>query len=118
MNDFTKIKEHLHSLEILLLQSETRKSKEKLDELLAVDFIEFGSSGRIFDKDAILSRLPKEKNPEFELMDFDARQLAPGVVLTTYRVLKRMDMKYSLRSSIWKLNEGKWQMTFHQGTNT
>ncbi|MRH43473.1 DUF4440 domain-containing protein [Aquibacillus halophilus] len=113
-----KLKEHLHSLDKLLLQTDTRQSKEKLNELLADDFLEYGSSGRIFDKANILSRLPNEEDPEFSLMDFEARQLASKVVLTTYRVIRRQDMTHSLRSSIWQLNEGKWQMTFHQGTKT
>jgi hypothetical protein len=46
--------------------------------------------------------------------------LAPGVVLATYRLAWSEGgyeaPKQSLRSSIWKLIEGRWQMVFHQGT--
>lgn len=118
MEDFLSLKAHLYSLDVRLLHSDVRKSEKELNELLADDFMEFGSSGRVFDKKDILDRLPGEKDPEMTLTDFEARLLAENVVLTTYRVLNRQNMKYSLRSSIWKLNEGKWQMTFHQGTFT
>lgn len=50
------------------------------------------------------------------LTDFKVKLLASDVALTTYRVIKHKDMKYSLRSSIWKLKEDTWQMVFHQGT--
>ena len=46
--------------------------------------------------------------------------LGPGVVLVTYRIARRASPEESpqhlLRSSIWKLIDGQWQMVFHQGT--
>jgi hypothetical protein len=46
--------------------------------------------------------------------------LAPGVVLVTYNAVRQDEseeqLAYSLRSSIWRLSEGRWQMIFHQGT--
>jgi hypothetical protein len=118
MDDFQSLKDLLLLQEELLLNEAVRHSIEKLDELLADDFMEFGSSGRIFDKEHILERLPKESDPQMTLSNFDARVLAPDVVQTIYLVERKKDMKYSLRSSIWKRNAGKWQMTFHQGTFT
>jgi hypothetical protein len=57
-----------------------------------------------------------------EMLDFQIKQLAADVVLATYKVVKhgetREAKKYSLRSSIWKINDDKWQMVFHQGTPT
>ncbi|RAK19417.1 MULTISPECIES: DUF4440 domain-containing protein [Bacillales] len=114
----SSLKEHLYSLEERLLQPDVRKSVEELEILLADDFIEFGSSGRVFNKQQVIERLPNESTIQMTLMDFEVKLLAPDVALTTYRVLKHKDMKYSLRSSIWKLKEGKWQMVFHQGTPT
>jgi hypothetical protein len=114
--DYTSLKEHLCTLEKRLLQPEVRKSPEELDILLADDFLEFGSSGRIYNKQQVIDGLANETRIEMTLMDFEIKLLAPDVVLATYRVLKHKDMKYSLRSSIWKLNGDKWQMVFHQGT--
>jgi hypothetical protein len=110
------LKEHLCSLEERLLQPEVRKSVKELEALLADDFIEFGSSGRIFNKQQVIDGLVNESPVQMTLMDFNAKLLAPDVALTTYRVVKHQDRRCSLRSSIWKWKEGKWQMFFHQGT--
>jgi hypothetical protein len=40
----------LRSLEEQLLQSDIRRSAAKVGDLLADDFVEFGSSGRVFSK--------------------------------------------------------------------
>ncbi len=108
----------LRLLEEKLLEPAIRKSVADLEVLLADDFIEHGSSGRTFTKEMILERLPEEDKIEMELTGFQAKRLAENVYLTTFRVLRRNDMKYSIRSSIWKENKGQWQMVFHQGTPT
>jgi hypothetical protein len=118
MEDFQSLKDLLLLQEELLLNEAVRDSREKLNELLADDFMEFGSTGRIFDKEHILELLPNESDPQMTLSNFDARVLASDVVQTIYLVHRKQDMTYSLRSSIWKRNAGKWQMTFHQGTFT
>jgi hypothetical protein len=99
-----------------LLQPGVRKSVKELEILLTEDFIEFGSSGRTYNKQQVIDGLANESLVQMTLMNFKVKLLAPDVALSTYRVVKHKDMKYSLRSSIWKLKEGKWQMVFHQGT--
>jgi hypothetical protein len=48
---------------------------------------------------------------------FKIRILAEGVVLATYRATRHGERAVtSLRSSIWKLEGGRWRMEFHQGT--
>ncbi|MED3726264.1 DUF4440 domain-containing protein [Priestia filamentosa] len=114
-----ELKEHLYGLEEKLLQSDVRKSVVELEELLAHDFVEFGSSGRVFNKEITIDSLPNEETVgEMTITDFEIKLLAPHVVLTTFRLLKRDSMQYSLRSSIWKLTGEQWQMIFHQGTPT
>ena len=56
----------LRSLEEQLLQPEIRKNSEKLGDLLADEFVEFGSSGRTFDKRSIIDRLPQEQGDDPE----------------------------------------------------
>ncbi|QHE51489.1 DUF4440 domain-containing protein [Pontibacillus sp. HMF3514] len=117
MIDLEQVKEEIYALETKLLKPETRASRDELDQLLADDFFEFGSSGHSFDKENVLNRLPKAKQAEgFSLTNFDARLLASDVVLTTFKTYKASKDQYALRSSIWKKNNGRWQMTFHQGT--
>ena len=114
------LEDHLRQLEERLLQPNVRKSAEEVSELLANEFIEFGSSGRIFDKQQIIASLQMEPTVRRSLVDFKTWILAPAVVLVTYRAVRQGTSDeqpiYSLRSSIWKLIDGRWQMVFHQGT--
>lgn len=93
---------------------------EELDTLLTDDFMEFGSSGNTYDKKAQLEAVKNIVMPistiHITITNFKIKLLSLDVVLATYRTLRHSDSKPVLRSSIWKLNEGKWQMMFHQGT--
>lgn len=116
------LEEQLRLLEERLLQPEVRRSAEALGELLADEFVEFGSSGRVYSKRDAIEGLAHARTIRITLSDFKATLLAPGVALATYRAVKhdepRAAMKHSLRSSIWKLLDGRWQVIFHQGTPT
>jgi len=106
-------------LEERLLQPDVRKSAEDLDELLADDFMEIGSSG-IYNKRQIIESLKDEPPTKRSLSDFKAFTLAPNVILVTYRLIQHSPSDrlpvYSIRSSIWKFLDSRWQMVFHQGT--
>jgi hypothetical protein len=114
------VEEHLRHLEERLLQPEVRKTAKDIVELLSEDFIEFGSSGRIFHRDQIIEALRNEPEIQRSLTHFKTLVLAPGVVLATYRAIRQGSAEeqpeYSLRGSIWKLTEGRWCLLFHQGT--
>lgn len=109
-------------LETSLLRPEIRASREAVSRLLAEGFVEFGSSGRVFDRDEIIDGLVQEGTSlpvERTAYDFSMRRLDERIALVTYRVSRRMldgGEFQTLRSSIWKLTEGQWQMVFHQGT--
>lgn len=64
------VKATLLALEEELLTSEARVSESRLNELLADDFVEFGSSGRIYDKPSIIRELGKSGH----VADFDVRE--------------------------------------------
>ncbi len=115
------LEHYLRQLEERLLPPDVRKSVEEVSELLANEFIELGSSRRIFDKRHIIARLQMEPTVRRSLLDFKTSVLAPGVVSVTYRAVRQGAVPgaqpiHSLRSSIWKLIDGRWQMLFHQGT--
>ncbi len=113
------LKEIIYELETDLLKPETRKSKEKLDGLISSDFIEYGSSGSIYDKNIILERLPNGDSPTYILYDFEFFVLSEDIVQTRFKTDKiEIDgtKTSSLRSSIWRKNDGKWRILFHQGT--
>jgi hypothetical protein len=116
------LSEQIYKLEDRLLQPEVRRSKEEITTILADDFVEFGSSGRIFDKIQVVEGLPHSPTVPMIIEDFQVKVLSSNVVLATYRVVRtnepREEMRNSLRSSIWKFIDGRWQMVFHQGTRT
>ena len=111
-------------LEERLLQPDVRSSAEEIAKLLADEFIEFGSSGRVFNKHHIIEALHDEqaegRSPARTADGLTVRRLTKDVALVTYRTVSRIsttgDKRRTLRSSIWKRIDGRWQMIFHQGT--
>ena len=111
-----ELAETLRSLEERLLSPEVRGVPARVAELLDEGFVEFGRSGRIYDKPGTLAALAAEApGPSTTVADFVARLLAPGVVLVTYRASHAVDDE-SLRSSVRVLRGNAWRLVFHQGT--
>lgn len=115
--------DHLLALETALQTREVRNSEEKLRELLAPEFREFGRSGLAYTFDDIVARLVTESGPDnTSISDFNATMLSDTIALATYRGTRVNDDGSRLltnRSSIWRLDpDGKWRMVFHQGTAT
>ena len=117
-----ELKKHLFDLETKLTNPKVRKSPQELDKLLADSFVEFGSSGKIYDKQKIKEELGAEQEIQIAISDFRIKVLSSQIVLVTY--LAEIEEKknsteshfMSMRSSIWQLLDRKWQMVFHQGT--
>lgn len=108
----------LQRLEEELLRADVRHDPRRLAALIADDFREFGTSGRVFDKASILAELAKESPAELSLTDFACQQLAPDAALVTYRSERKdaTSTRRALRSSLWVHRDGRWQILFHQGT--
>lgn len=116
-----RIASEIRGLEEQLLQTRFRHNREAVAELLAEGFREFGSSGRVWNKQQILDHLETEPPFEATLQDFETAEVAAGAVLATYRVtIRRREAgaTHTLRSSLWINREGRWQILFHQGTIT
>lgn len=109
----------IRRLEERLLRAEVRASPEALAELLAETFVEFGSSGRVFDRPQIVELLQSEPPVPVSITDFTLTPLAEDVALVTYRAYRQQPdgMVVSLRSSVWRWLDGRWQVIFHQGTS-
>jgi len=112
-------------LERTILDPETRGSPEAVGRILADDFVEIGASGRLYDKAAILSLLAAEHRSgaadRQAIVDFRGNWVAADVVQALYRIVRTSPdgtVAHSWRSSLWRMIDGRWQMTFHQGTPT
>jgi len=116
----SSLSEHLLECEKKLLDPALRRAPDRLGSLLAENFIEFGSTGRTYDKSQVLYHLSRQLPTELSIDDFRVVELATGVALVTYRARadsrKEKDEQYSLRSSVWVQRDGEWKMIFHQGT--
>ncbi len=103
-----------------LLNPATRSSREDLDSLIADECVEFGRSGREWNKVEILESLPAEPVLQVEIDSIRRRKLSDEIVLITYRsrrVTNERDF-CTLRSSVWQRREEGWKLVFHQGTPT
>lgn len=111
---------HLLDLETQLHRQDVRADEAALRRLIADDFFEFGVSGTVWTRDAVIEALRGESFSPREVTDFRLTLLADEVALVTYRghrvATPQRAASDSLRSSIWRLNDGRWQMQFHQGT--
>ncbi len=113
-------KKFLQSLELELLQFETRHNPARLDELLADDFFECGASGDIFGKKECIKSLPqetKEKTIEYREMTVHILSETLAQIRWKAKITHPWNPpKCSFRSSLWRKSENGWQMFFHQGT--
>lgn len=113
------ISETLRELEEQLLSNSVRTNPAAVSTLLAEEFREFGSSGRIFSKPEILHELQHESPAQISIQEFHVSLLSDKIALVTYRSIKRQPGSQpieSLRSSLWIFRDARWQMHFHQGT--
>ena len=114
--------EEIQSLEEALHRPEVRRSREALETLLAEGFVEFGSSGSVYDRRNIIDLLVRESGADDGDLRSSNHVLTPisnDAVLLTYeteRSYQDGSKRRVLRSSVGKHDGLKWQMFFHQGT--
>jgi hypothetical protein len=124
MNGEPDLARLLQNLEEQLLSPEGRASPRLIDDLLADDFQEIGSSGDMFGKAETLEGLAEESSDghvyERHATDWSIRALSADVALVTYKIVTRDatdgSVRTSRRSSTWAYRDARWQMVFHQGT--
>ena len=100
--------------EQLLLHPGHRAIPAVVSELLHPQVVEFGASGRVWDRAQLLAALADDPSVSAAASQFVPIRLADDVVLLTYRV---GGARGSLRSSIWtRVPDRGWVLRFHQGT--
>lgn len=113
------IDDTIEELELRLLHPRVRRHEKELAGLLHKDFTEFGSSGQVYDKEKVVSSLPRTDDiRRAEISNFWCRQ--DGDTAYSRYNLKVTDshgaLRLSLRSSVWVKEGQRWLMIFHQGT--
>jgi len=88
--------------------------------LLADEFLEIGSSGRLLDQEAVIESAAREPPFQWRIDDFAVRPIGRGVALATYRLsawsTSEGDARVTRRSSLWVQRAYRWVLLFHQGT--
>jgi len=104
-------------LEMSLWIEETRNSFDYMNSVLHNDFIEFGSSGKVYNKEDILNSLDLKINSKFPFENVDMKRIDESTILVTYvSVINDGTLTVkSNRSSIW-IGKENFQLIFHQGT--
>lgn len=115
-----EIKDKIFELENRLQQPDVRRSPELLNDLISEDLTEFGSSGQMYTKNDVLVNLPSSPEIKFIMSDFRINVLSDNVVQSLFKTektnLENGKVSKSLRCSVWRNENGKWRMIFHQGT--
>jgi hypothetical protein len=105
------------AVERQLLDPAVRRDPHAVADLLAADFVEIGASGRLWTRDetiAELAELDADSRDALQTSDWTVRELAPGLALVGY-VSTRAGRRVR-RTSLLRLESGRWRMFFHQGT--
>jgi hypothetical protein len=109
-------KAELTRLEEAMWRAETRFDLAFQEARFAPDFVEFGRSGRVYNRAQIIRT---DKHPiEASLHNLRLLKLDENTVLVTYNSVAVFDgvHEHARRSSIWCRSPAGWVMRFHQGT--
>jgi len=110
----TRPEEIVEALERELALPDTRSDIGRTGVLLHPEFMEIGSSGRVWTREAMMMALEEDPGHHTELEILGADRIGTGAVLLTYRSYSRSGTV--LRSSLWVMDGGRWRLRFHQGT--
>lgn len=107
----------LKQLEESLWRQETRFDRGHMEIILAADFFESGTSGRIHTRDEILNVPSQSIVVQLPLEDFGVHRVSSGAYLVSYvtEVTVGDEVERANRSSLWVCAAEGWKLRFHQG---
>lgn len=100
-----------------LLEPEVRRDPTALEDLLHESFREIGRSGRLWTRDELIDVMTGADSVDVQsavVTGEHVELVAPGLALLTYKL--DADGNRSRRSSLWRIDDGRPRMVFHQGT--
>lgn len=111
----------IRASELELLASSTRSNAARLRRLLHPEFLEIGRSGRRWTREEMIASLgDEEQRPAPETDEWEFSDLAPHLVLVTYRIqtgtTEDPGHRQSRHTSVWDTSSGQPRLRFHQGT--
>lgn len=111
-------RDQLERLEEDLWREETRFDVAYMEQVLADDFVEFGRSGRIYQRSEALAVSKQPIDAVLPLPDLEIRLLGEDIAQVIYNshVTYHGVVQKAHRSSIWSRTVKGWVLRFHQGT--
>ncbi len=109
-----QLQDHLYQLEERLFHPSREPDRAALVPLIAEDFQEYCSSGRIYSRQQTIDDLLTSSPRNATISHFYVTRLAPDVALATYHAATTLHVSH--RSSLWVFRDNRWQLLFHQGT--
>ncbi len=108
----------LTQLEEDMWREGTRYDSAFQERRFALDFIEFGRSGRVYSREQVICTDSQQIQAMLPLANLSIRLLDTNTAQVTYdsQVTHDGAVQYAHRSSIWSRIGGIWVMRFHQGT--
>jgi hypothetical protein len=115
----------IKGLEEKLLNPQVRGSRAELEKLLSPEFIEYGSSGKIYNYSGTLAYLVanSRRTVTYSFVNFKTRRLSDDTILALYILETEKNRKITItnRSSLWRWERDSaggdgWRIIFHQGT--
>ncbi len=101
-------------LERSLLTEAVRTDPAALAALLDPDWTEIGRSGRLWTRSELLAGLSPVAEP-VTLQVISTTRPAPRLILLVWRAVT--SQRTTLRSSLWREQDGHWRQLFQQGTD-
>jgi hypothetical protein len=110
----SELQTHLYNLEERLFHPEREKDRSDLFALIAADFQEFCTTGRVANRQQVLDDIVSANPRTITIHHYFVTPLCDTAALATYRLTTASSVSY--RASLWVFRENRWQLFFHQGT--
>jgi len=111
------IKEMILQYEKDFFNLEFCSNRLNLENRLSKDFVEYGKSGCVYDREStITALLDLSENRWIDITQFELTSLSENILLVNYISYDRSVNSHALRTSIWKKEDNAWKLYFHQGT--
>jgi hypothetical protein len=109
-----QLQDHLYSLEERLFHPEREPDRTVLLPLLADEYREFCTTGRILKRQQIIDLMLTSEPRHATILHYFITPLSDTIVLATYRAITPAEVSH--RASLWIHRDNRWQLAFHQGT--
>ncbi len=100
-------------LEQDLLMPEVRTSKQRLENIIANNFIEIGQSGTLYNKQDIVSALCNEQPTQITATKMSVQLLEKNLALASYQTSSH-NRPMVQRYSLWENKGPDWQILYHE----